>query len=128
MRITEPITQTSQKPLMRGMNPRRKEKPIREIWDITYEVDCEWFVQYDSELSFKDAIKNIIRTVNGKRDDLLNDGRNPNLLDLKVVDNYGQFVRSDLNKARKLLKTLYRGKLNKHGKKRIGGNDEVVNH
>ena len=128
MRITEPITQTSQKPLMRGMNPRRKEKPIREIWDITYEVDCEWFVQYDSELSFKDAIKNIIRTVNGKRDDLLNDGRNPNLLDLKVVDNYGKFVRSDLNKARKLLKTLYRGKLNKHGKKRIGGNDEVVNH
>ena len=113
---------------MRGMNPRRKEKPIREIWDITYEVDCEWFVQYDSELSFKDAIKNIIRTVNGDRDDLLNDGRNPNLLDLKVVDNHGQFVRSDLNKARKLLKTLYRGKLNKHGKSRIGGNDEVVNH
>jgi hypothetical protein len=110
------------------MSLRKKNKSIHEIWDITYEVDCEWMIQWDSELSFKDAIANIIRTVNGERNDLLNDERNPHLLDLKVVDNHGKFVRNDLHKARKLLKTLYRGKLNKHGKKRIGGNNEVVNH
>lgn len=85
-------------------------------------------IQWDSELSFKDAIANIIRTVNGERNDLLNDERNPHLLDLKVVDNHGKFVRNDLHKARKLLKTLYRGKLNKHGKSRIGGKNEVINH
>ncbi len=97
---------------MRGNN-------LYEIWDITYEVDCEWVVQRDSELSFKDAIRNIIRTVNGERNDLLNDGRNPHLLDVKVVDNYGKFVRSDLHRARKLLKTRYRGKLNNRGVQRI---------
>ena len=66
----------------KGMNVPR---PIKEIYDITYEVDCEWMYQVDSELSFKDAMKNIIRTINGKRDDLLNDGRSPCLMDLVVV-------------------------------------------
>jgi len=76
-------------------------------------------IQWDSELSFKDAIANIIRTVNGERNDLLNDERNPHLLDLKVVDNYGKFLRNDLRKARKLLKTRYKGKLNDRGEQRI---------
>jgi len=76
-------------------------------------------IQWDSELSFKDAIANIIRTVNGERNDLLNDERNPHLLDLKVVDNYGKFLRNDLHKARKLLKTRYKGKLNDRGEQRI---------